>query len=719
MQIRILCLLAVICSLQLASCGLTCYAQEKIEEPIIVNGDTVEYSTDNKEVTATGNVIVNYKGTKLSCQKLTVNTSTKDAQAQGNVKIEEARGIIESENLTYNFEAKTAKGIDIEFRSYPYFGKAKEIQKISDAEFIAEHGYLSTCSYDNPHYRIKSKKVDFFTGDKIRTEGDTFYAGNLPIFGIHRYNHSLSDPLMDIQVSPGKNKDWGVYLLTGWRYNLTDNINGRVYLDYRGRLGLAEGFGLNYKTLNFGKGDFKFYYTQEKPDDLTPGVPQEYERHLIRWRHKWDIDKQTNLTTEFYKITDERRKILDEEHNFLKDYFYREFEKDSEPLSYVLFHHNFAYSGLDLLFQKRTNQWYDQLEKLPELKYTLPSLELGDSPIYFENSSSIANFNKKATTAPVTADEVNVARLDTINKFYLPMKVAFVKVSPFIGNRETFYDKALDGDSTGIRNIFYSGLEASTKFYRTSEVKTNFLGMDINGLRHIITPSIGYAYNTEPNTDSSNLKQIDSIDALNSNNSVVLELSNKLQTKRKGQSVDLVDFKVSTGYTFYAIDTLTSEKTKDTFSDFLFKIKLLPYAWMRIDADAIYNSEGDYFSDANYDANFNLGKERWLGFGQRYLRKGGNEITSNLKWRLNPKWAFSVYNRYQLGHDPALSRGLVEQEYSISRDLHCWTTDLTFNIEKNQGQSIWLVFRLNAFPELEFGFNQSYNKPSSGSQSNP
>ncbi len=44
-----------------------CCAQEsKIEEPITINGDIVEYATDNKEVTVTGNAEVIYKGMKLT-----------------------------------------------------------------------------------------------------------------------------------------------------------------------------------------------------------------------------------------------------------------------------------------------------------------------------------------------------------------------------------------------------------------------------------------------------------------------------------------------------------------------------------------------------------------------------------------------------------------------------------------------------------------------------
>jgi lipopolysaccharide assembly outer membrane protein LptD (OstA) len=693
----------------------SCYAQEA-KEPIIVNGDTVEYSMDSKEVTASGNVEVTYKGTKLTCEKLTVNTQTKDSSAEGNVRLEDEKGVIKGAKVTYNFQTKTGTIVDSEFISYPYFGKAQSVKKLSDREFIAQRGYMSTCNYDYPHYRIKSKRIDFFIHDKVQTKDDTVYVGKIPLLYIPQYNHSLKDPMMHVQLSPGKNKDWGPYILSAWRYNLTENIDGRIYLDYRSKLGWAEGFGTNYTTQNFGKGDFKFYYTQEKPHDSPSDMPKEYERYFMRWRHKWDIDERTNFISQVYKIVDERRKRLDPTRNILKDYFYREYEKDSQPLSYALLHHNFTNSSLDLLLQKRTNHWYDQLNKLPELKYTLPSLKLFDTPLYFENNSSLANFDKKATTSPTTADEVSVTRFDTTNKLSLPMKLAFIEFTPYILSRQTLYDKGADGASLPMRTIFYSGADLSTKFYRLFNVKSNFLGMDINGLRHIITPHIQYTYNHAPTIAAGKLKWIDAVDTIAKSNAVYLELSNKLQTKRKNQTIDFLDLRVSSTYSFYAVDPQTNLKSHGSFSDFLVKLKLIPYSWMRLEADATYNSKQHYFSNVNYDINFDLGKERSLGIGQRYQRNGGNEITASFQWRLNPKWKFSTYHRYNLGNDPNSVAGLKEQEYSILRDLHCWNVGLTYNIKKNEGSSIWFVFKLKAFPEMEFGFNQSYHQPQSGAQ---
>ncbi|MCK9604698.1 MAG: hypothetical protein M0R66_10115, partial [Candidatus Omnitrophica bacterium] len=106
---------------------------------------------------------------------------------------------------------------------------------------------------------------------------------------------------------------------------------------------------------------------------------------------------------------------------------------------------------------------------------------------------------------------------------------------------------------------------------------------------------------------------------------------------------------------------------------------------------------------------------RSFGFSQRYNRKGPNEFVADLKWRISPKWRFSIYERFVTGHrDPSLKRGLREQEYVLSRDLHCWIVDLTYNITRDIGESIFIAFRLKAFPEMEFNYNQEYHKPKPG-----
>jgi hypothetical protein len=252
----------------------------------------------------------------------------------------------------------------------------------------------------------------------------------------------------------------------------------------------------------------------------------------------------------------------------------------------------------------------------------------------------------------------------------------------------------------------------SAKFYRLYDVNTNFLKLNINGLRHIITPTVSYTFSKSSDMPSNSLRIGGSSSTTSS--AAVLGLSNKLQTKRDNQKVDLVDLRVSNTYNF---KTGGSNKNGGNLSDFLIELDMLPYSWLRINSDATYHHQDSYFSDYNYDINFDFAKDRSIGIGQRFQRKGSNEIAYSFIWRLNPKWKFSLYQRYERGHDPSLSRGLSEQEYVISRDLHCWIMDVSYNVAQNRGATFWLIFRLKAFPELELNFNQSYHAPKPGSQS--
>jgi hypothetical protein len=379
--------------------------------------------------------------------------------------------------------------------------------------------------------------------------------------------------------------------------------------------------------------------------------------------------------------------------------------------------------------QKRTNHWFDQLDKMPEINYNLPSLQLGDSWLYFEDSTQFGSYNKKADTAPETANDVASTRLDTTNTVSLPMKVSFIQFKPFVSSRQTLYDKGENGQHGIVRTIFYSGADMSTKFFRIYNTKTNFLGLDINNLRHIITPSVGYLYTHVPTIPISNIKQIDDVDSIHRGNTATLSLSNKLQTKRKGVSVDFVDFLVTTDY---VLDPKTGDngiltepvggKLHDQFSDVLFKLKILPYSWMRIESDVTFehsdhtNINYNKFSLASYDVIFDLSKGRSFSIGQRYERKGKNEVTLGFDWRLNPKWKFKMYQRYNFKQTDTLDRGSQEQEYTFTRDLHCWELDFTLNKKEDTGTTIFFTFRLKAFPENEFGFDQSVKEEKSGAQ---
>jgi hypothetical protein len=143
---------------------------------------------------------------------------------------------------------------------------------------------------------------------------------------------------------------------------------------------------------------------------------------------------------------------------------------------------------------------------------------------------------------------------------------------------------------------------------------------------------------------------------------------------------------------------------------------------MRLESDVTFehsdHTSENYnrFSLANYSLTIDLLKGRSFSIGQRYERKGKNEVTLGFDWRLTPKWKFRMYQRYNFKQSEELDRGSQEQEYTFTRDLHCWELDFTLNKKEDTGTTIFFTFRLKAFPENEFGFDQTVSEQKSGAQ---
>ncbi len=695
----ILCILAII----------PCFA-ENINEPIIIDGDEVEYSAGAESVIAEGNVVVKFRGTLLNCDKIEVNTKTKDAQAVGNVHLQDERGVLEADNLNYNFQTKRGVLQDAKLRSTPYYFTGKSIKREGEEEYVSTDGHFSTCNYTDPHYRIRAKRVVIFPGDKIVAYSNSLRWLKIPFFYVPVYSHSLKDPFMKVQFKVGKKSTWGPYILSSWRTGINENATLRLYLDRRERLGTAEGFGLNYNAGVLGGGDFKAYYTQERPSRLDEALNQEYQRYLLRLRHMCELDDRTRLALEYYRIKDERMEV-DPDAQFLSEYFYREYEKDIQPKSYLSLTHSFSNSNISMLVQKRTNRWYDDgIEKLPEIFYDLPSYRIGQSRFYYKNQTKLSNLTKKYTAPSALDDDVN--RVDTYNQITVPGKLAFLDVAPNVGIRETFYSKDINGESFSPRTIFYTGVDVGTRFYRTYDAGNGFFGRGVEKIRHVIIPTIKYAYIHEPTVVPSKLQAFDELDTINGDNRFTLELENKLQTKIDENVVDLVIFRVTSDYIMYSKKDNLS-RAQDRFTDFIFDLEFTPFSWLRMEADATYDHRTDYFETANFDSCIILGEGRTIGLGHRYERGENKELTGQLIWQINPKWILGIYERYQFGD--FLQQGFKEQEYTVSRDLHCATIEFAYNMRKqNDGtreESFWCRFNIKVFKESEFDYAQAYHVP--------
>jgi lipopolysaccharide assembly outer membrane protein LptD (OstA) len=684
-------------------------AQEQAEPPIVCHGDKVEFMEQQQRLEAQGHVIVIYGDVKITCDQISISLDTKEGIAEGNIVVYQKDSVLTGEKVEYNFASQTGTVYQAGFASQLIYGEGPLAIKEGPKELTMRRTYMTTCDLPKPHYRIQAKTCKIFLDDRVVLRHAIVFLADFPLFYIPYYSYALKPERPKVTVTPGKDKDWGFFVLTAWRYEFNQYLKGVLHLDYRERRDFASGFDNYYQTKGYGKGFVKAYYMNERTLESKrlwkdPRITHERERYMIQHRHTWDIDDQTDLRFEYWNVSDT---------DILKDYFYnREYLRDATPESYLSISRASRYYSASLLAQRRFNKVFTRTEYQPELKLDIPSLRIGPewSRFYWKSENSFANISKKYAY-PNDLDEDTV-RFDTFNKFSYASKLGFLHITPYVGGRETYYTKDENGDGDWWRWAFYSGVEVETRFYRVFPVNIQKWGLDINNLRHVVTPKVGYDYVREPTVSTDRFVQFDSLDSVSRLNQISLSLENKLQTKRtQGQVVDLARLIISTNYD-YGLDSGSK------FSDINFDFEFSPFSWLTLEFDTSYDHLQDRFKNFNLDIYADKSDKWKCGFGYRYAHEDHSEATLELSFKPTPLWKLGVYERFLFKGYPYGRKKMYElrqQEYRIIRDLHCWTSEIIYTVSRGEGESIYLVFRLKAFPDMPLEFGTSYHRPKPGS----
>ena len=680
----------IICFLCFMLVSLSAFPQGKII-PVVVDGDEVTYSKSNNQVTAKGHVVMKYKGVTLKCDEASYNVKLNAAYIKGHVEIIDSKGVVKAKEANYNFTNKRAQINDIHIKFLPMYGYAKSGEKVSDNEYILHKGYVTTCDpkmHSNFDYKVVSNKIIVYPGRKVIAKNVILKIGEIPIFYVPYYSQSLKDNSLPVEVSPGKDSDWGFYVLTRWRYYFNNNNKGKISLDWYDKRGIGTGINHKFNAGKYGTGLATLYYIN---DDLY-GNNKSYipdDRYREDFSYHNTIGTHLNINAEYHKFSDV---------DFMKDFFYREYEKDTHPLSYFLADYSLGNSSISLLAQKRINKFYSETEYLPKLEYNFYRHSINNSPFYFESTESLSGLTKKYADSGLNYD---ATRFHTHNVLSYEKSIAWLHIVPYVGMYSTFYSRNRYGESNIWRQAPEAGISLSTKLYKIIKHTFTLFGERIDSIRHIITPKLSYSYIHPPTTSKNQLADFDSIDTLQRTENMVLELKNKIQAKTGNKVRDLLYFNPSLEYKF-------NKEGKGSFLDNLkTDFEFFPKRGISITADSKYDFVDKAFEEANIDFGINDedNKKYSVYVGERYAKVSNSQTTLSFMYKLNSKWKFSTYWRY--GYEGG--SGFQEQQYVVTHTLHCWIMDLGLNVDEDSNYSIWVMFKVRAFPRIHVGFEHTYH----------
>jgi len=306
----------------------------------------------------------------------------------------------------------------------------------------------------------------------------------------------------------------------------------------------------------------------------------------------------------------------------------------------------------------------------------------------------------------------------------------WLNVTPRAGGRYTYYGEADGPGATTAqedRTVFNTGAEVSFRAAGTWAGTHNKF-WEIDGVRHIVQPSVNYVYVPRPSVEPPRLPQFDyelpsaqllpitypdynSIDSIDSQNVLRFGLENKLQTKRREGVENFVHWMLYTDW------RLRPHFDQETFSDLYSKTDLKPFSWLTLNSELNYGINRQQWDQINHAATFTPNDVWSWTVGQRYMRDGafyGTNIGNNLVFssaylRFNPNWAARALHYYDVRESH-----LQGQNYTLYRDFRSWTVALTFRVLDNKDgdldYSAAITFSSKAFPRYQLG--DDVNKPS-------
>jgi lipopolysaccharide assembly outer membrane protein LptD (OstA) len=708
--------------LLLATVATLARADDAAEEDVIriqsVDGTgEVELDPDTGAASATHGVVIRHRGTTLRAQ--TVKSSGEnEVEAEGDVNIESGQGgrsqAWRGQKARYNFNTQTLTAENFRTGQRPFFVSGKSVTgERTNNVYSATDSFFTTDDLAVPGYRIKAREIEIRPGEYIEARNAVVYVGSVPVFYWPKYHRSFQRHTRFWTVTPGYRSVYGPFSLNRYHWVGNTNVQYTVDADWRLERGFGGGPGMTYDLGKWGTGSASIYLAHDEDPWITrPLFPVREDRRRSRFFHS--LTNGEGLTI---------KARLEEQNDALvvRDFFESEFRRDPQPRTFLEVNQAWRNWTLDVLAQPQVNSFFQTVERLPDIKLTGLRQQVGESPLYYEGDSSFAYLRFR----PGMLGGTNYAgiRGDSYHQITVPNTYfGWLNVAPRVGARATYYGEPDNQDQIQhdqTRGVFNTGVEFTTKASRTW-AGARSKAWDVEGLRHIVEPGLNYVYVPQPGERPPQLPQYDfefvtprllpidfpdynSIDSIDSRNVIRWSLRNRLQTRRAGDTVDILNWNVYTDW------RLRPQPDQATFPELYSDMDLAPARWVLLTSQVRYDINQSFWREANHHVTFQPGQTWAWTVGHRYLRSdfdsyglGNNLIFNSVALRLNENWGVRASQRFE-----ARDGVLEEHSYSVYRDLRSWTAAFGVRFRDNrQGVDDWaivLTFQLKAFPRFKLG----------------
>jgi len=241
-----------------------------------INAERLDYFLKEEQAEARNNVVVIWEDNRLTCDELFIDFAEGFLTARGNVYFVQGDSGFKSQEITYYFEQEKTIILDArgefvtdEVEGYVYL-HSKRIEGERERVFVDE-ARVTTCELEEPHFFLRSSKVEVYPGDKLISRHVSFWelSGRLPVFYWPYLYISLKEREQQITPEVGYSAQRGFFVKFSYNYSL-DNSYGQILTDVYTRTGLGFGIRHVYLDREDDLGRFYFYFQQDRAEIGLP-----------------------------------------------------------------------------------------------------------------------------------------------------------------------------------------------------------------------------------------------------------------------------------------------------------------------------------------------------------------------------------------------------------------------------------------------------------------
>lgn len=627
---------------------------------LLLKADTLSHEQGDDVITATGNVELDWDGSKLYADMAKYYRERGVVSASGGVKLEKDGDIVVGESA--ELEIETRKGVvnkaDIFIKKGNLHLKSEKIVKSGDQDFAMQEGTLTTCDGESPVWSFRVNDLKVTLDDFALGRNAFFYLGDMPVLWLPYFIFPAKTERQSGFLFPtvGNSSKKGAFLDIPFYWALSQSRDLTATVDLQSKRGI--GFGLEYRYMGYNKGigedkGFLIYDTQKE-----------------KFRGELDLKQQINFTADTYWRADLNLTL---DRDYLRDFGTSSGEYNKQYLESVAF---LAHRSDDLLYTAGavyTNDLYasDNHSTLQELSFAGlngTGKMLGASPLFYSFAGSVIYFDRRQGDTGL--------RVQLAPRLTLPVHAGRYLAGSFWGGyNQRFYN----ADSPGVQNgwsergLFVAGGSLRTDFARVYELS---LG-DADRVKHQITPEIGYSFTER--RDQSSLPFFDFDDRVLGGDMVTFSVLNSLigrsATGETAQYRDLLRFLVSQGYQLGGdhrdLEVIVDQSRP--FTDTRALIELFPLPNWRLFSDNRFSPYSGAVTNASLGAEVGDPKGTRAFLDYHHAEKRLDYIEGKVTYSDLKPYAFSAAGRYSFDRP-----GFLETLYSVEYKHQCWGVTFSY-----------------------------------------